>query len=145
MKKLLITISYKIKTADGKFWKEAYMFVIANIKYGVIYLPEDHTIDEEEARAYAEQAKVPLATYLERLIMNTPELLEACKRHRVGYKQNTKSIISEVPTSQEIESQNWTAFLIKVLFKKKDIENARRIQRYGTFQFPKAKLTDEQK
>lgn len=145
MKKLLITIAYKIKTADGKFWKESYMFVEAVIKYGVIYLPENHTVDEAEARAYAEQAKIPLATYLERVIMNTPELLDACKRNRVGYKRNTTSPVEDTPSSQEIESQNWTAFLIKTLRKKGDIANAIRIQRYGNFQFPKLKNNDEQR
>lgn len=145
MKKLLITIAHKIKTADGKFWKEAYMFVEVTVKYGIIYLPGGAHIDEEEARMYADRANVPLATYLERVIVNTPELLDVCKRHRVGYNRIPPKEVQEVPSSHEIEAQNWTRFIIKTLKKKKDFETAKRIERYGTFQFPKPRNINEQK
>jgi len=139
MKKLLITIAHKIKNAEGNFWREAYMFVEVTIKYGIIYLPEGLTIDEEEARAYAAKAKIPLATYLERFIMNTPEVLDVCKKHRVGYTRPVEPKSPDIPTSAEIEAHRWTKFIISTLHKKKDFENAKRIARYGTFQFPKPK------
>lgn len=145
MKKLLITIAHKIKTAEGKFWKEAYMFVEVTVTKGLILFPEEYEVSEQDARTLADRAGVPLATYLERVIMNTPELLDACKRNRVGYTHVPQPTQQETSSSQEVEAKNWTNFIIKVLTKKGDYEMAKRIKKYGTFQFPKIRSINEQK
>lgn len=119
MKQLLVTIAYKIQSENNVFWKSPYMFFIATIEGGYIKLSDDYTFKESVLRETAQKERTELTTVLEKLILRTPELLEYCKLHRVGYTPIASPVSSPVyVTSQEIENNRWKKFITKILDKK---------------------------
>ena len=119
MKQLLVTIAYKIQSENKVFWKSPSMFYVVTIRGGKVFITDEVIFSEDDVRASAHRDKVDVTTYLEKLIMKNPELLEYCKLNRHGYKRNPE-LVSKEPyvTSQEIESERWKRFITKILEKK---------------------------
>lgn len=119
-KELIITLSHKVKQANGTFWKEPDTFIKVVVVDDLIKFPFGMALDYKEAANAAKELNMHLVDYLSKGIQNDLDLLKVCKKHRIGYpshiikEQMIQSLSRKSIGEQRDEQFLWEKFITKI-------------------------------
>lgn len=140
MEQLLITLSKKLKRNDSiadptkGFYEEPDMFYLVKINKGIINLGLIQ-LDEHAARKEATERNLSLAEFLEKGVQADADLLQYCKKNRVGYTGSKTNIPQKQQKSQlnlkKLEKTRWQNFIIKILKQKNDLIHLKEFTTHG--------------
>lgn len=120
---LLCTIEKVPKFQGGRMVMEGTMFLIVEIKDGILYFPWGISMNAQPIIRLAQETNVPIVKVIEEKLL-VGENLYYAKRYRVGYTQvdNPVQVLPQQKRNYKLEEFN---FVAKVLAEKGDIETLR--------------------